>query len=213
LWGFGVIDDIGKKEPRMVSHTGRINWCCHDDQSEAQELHLYLRVFKARRPAVRRSSRNLLSACGCRFQRHASFSCNGHGFKTTAKCTQQEQLEGLEPSFPAWKAGTLPLCYSRIVKAGESLPRFSLATLASPTNLQSTSAAMGGQGFSKRSFSNRRMAYNRRESWLASLPLIAAICKSSASLSSGVAFRFNVQSSTLASEQGHPQQQTYPPSQ
>jgi hypothetical protein len=105
---------MGKKEPRMVSHTGRINWCCRDDQSEAQELHLYLRVFKARRPAVRRSSRNLLSACGCRFQRHASFSCNGHGFKTTAKCTQQEQLEGLEPSFPAWKAGTLPLCYSRI---------------------------------------------------------------------------------------------------
>ena len=47
------------------------------------------------------------------YQRATAVNRNPHGFPSAQRSTSNQRATGIEPAWPAWKAGTLPLSYAR----------------------------------------------------------------------------------------------------
>ena len=60
------------------------------------------------------------------YQRDAAVNRNPRGFMPLPRSTFEQRATGIEPAWPAWKAGTLPLSYARADNASPArtkLPR------------------------------------------------------------------------------------------
>lgn len=54
--------------------------------------------------------------------------CKGQSLATGSQVTHRERAAGVEPAYPAWKAGARPLCHARMCLPRATLSRCHLAT-------------------------------------------------------------------------------------